>query len=385
MNIVLDMRQRAGFGVATYVRNIVRALARRDAPEAGGPGHRYILIGGHEQLRGFRGLPENFHLQAFPATASSLRSTLSFRELLIYHRTDLLHVPHLFKTPRMAPCPHVVTVHDLVDFLYHDSKRPSAWKSRMRFLLARHNLRTARRIVAVSNSTKADLMRVFGLSDCEKIEVCYNAIDEKFLGGHASASEQSRVAGKYQVDAPFLLYAGSTKPHKNVVRLIEAFSALKGELKKSGEFPDLKLLIIGEDISSNPGLRRTVIRSGVQADVRFLGFLPIDELRVFYDTAKVFVFPSLYEGFGLPPLEAMAHSTPVVTSNTSSLPEVVGNAAVLVNPENVFEIMHALHRVLLDQELRDVLKERGREQAKQYSWDATAGKLLEIYASAVKD
>ncbi|MBI2682298.1 MAG: glycosyltransferase family 4 protein [Acidobacteriales bacterium] len=383
MNIALDMRQRAGFGVATYVRNIVRALARRDAPGAGGPGHRYILIGGHEQLRDYRGLPENFHLQAFSRSASSLRSAYSFRELLIYHRTDLLHVPHLFKTPRMAPCPHVVTVHDLVDFLYHDSKRPSAWKSRMRFLLARHNLRSARRIVAVSNSTKADLMRVFGLHDDAKIEVCYNAIDAKFLGGHASETERARVSGKYQVDAPFLLYAGSAKPHKNVVRLIEAFSALKGELKKGGEYPDLKLLIIGEDISSNPDLRRTVIRSGVQAEVRFLGFVPIDELRVFYDTAKVFVFPSLYEGFGLPPLEAMAHSTPVVTSNTSSLPEVVGNAAVLVNPENVFEIMHALHRVLVDQELRDVLKERGLKQAAGYSWDATAGKLLEVYAAAL--
>jgi glycosyltransferase involved in cell wall biosynthesis len=102
-------------------------------------------------------------------------------------------------------------------------------------------------------------------------------------------------------------------------------------------------------------------------------------LRIFYDAAKIFVFPSLYEGFGLPPLEAMAHGTPVVTSNTSSLPEVVGNAAVLVNPENVFEIMRALHRVLVDQPLRDKLKARGYEQAKRFSWDTAAQQILGVY------
>src|SRR5213076_2539840 len=125
----------------------------------------------------------------------------------------------------------------------------------------------------------------------------------------------------------------------------------------------LKLIIIGDELSKHPDLRRTVIRSGVQNDVRFLGFIPIEALRIFYDEAKIFVFPSLYEGFGLPPLEAMAHGTPVVTSNVSSLPEVVGNAAVLVNPENVFEIMRALHRVLTDQALRTRMKDRGYEQA----------------------
>jgi glycosyltransferase involved in cell wall biosynthesis len=113
--------------------------------------------------------------------------------------------------------------------------------------------------------------------------------------------------------------------------------------------------------------------------VRFLGFVPIDVLRVFYDAAKVFVFPSLYEGFGLPPLEAMAHGTPVLASNTSSLPEVVGNAAVMVNPENVFEIMHALHRVLLDQTLREKMKKRGYEQAQKFSWDIAARDLITTY------
>src|SRR5581483_5192802 len=131
--------------------------------------------------------------------------------------------------------------------------------------------------------------------------------------------------------------------------------------------------------SKHPDLRRTVIRGGVQNDVRFLGFVPIEVLRIFYDAAKIFVFPSLYEGFGLPPLEAMAHGTPVLTSNTTSIPEVVGNAAVLVNAENVFEIMRAMLRVLLDQPLRDRLKTRGYEQAKKFSWDKSASRILEVY------
>jgi glycosyltransferase involved in cell wall biosynthesis len=123
------------------------------------------------------------------------------------------------------------------------------------------------------------------------------------------------------------------------------------------------------------------VKSGVQNDVRFLGFVPIDVLRIFYDSAQVFVFPSLYEGFGLPPLEAMAHGTPVITSNTSSLPEVVGNGAVLVNPENVFEIRKALYRTLTDPSLRDKLKQRGYEQVKRFSWQGSVRRLIEVYES----
>ena len=254
----------------------------------------------------------------------------------------------------------------------------------LRTYLTRRVLRHANRIVAVSDFTRHDIMRLFGVPE-EKIEVLYNAIDGRFRLGHATDAERQIIAERYQVHYPFLLYAGNIKPHKNIVRLIEAFSALKTELKKEGKFPDLKLIIIGDDLSQHPDLRRTVIRSAVQHDVRFLGFVPVEVLRIFYDVAKIFVFPSLYEGFGLPPLEAMAHGTPVVTSNVSSLPEVVGNAAVLVNPENVFDIMRALHRVLIDQPLRERLKQRGYEQIGRFSWDTSVARLIEIYEEVATD
>ncbi|HLK32419.1 MAG TPA: glycosyltransferase family 1 protein, partial [Terriglobales bacterium] len=290
---------------------------------------------------------------------------------------DLAHIPHLSWVPQYLPCPYVVTVHDVLEHMSR-LRDHSGFRRAAHFHMTRRVLQHAVRIFAVSNFTKRDVESLFRIPP-EKIEVVYNAIDERFRQGHATDADRQFIAERYQVNYPFLLYAGRISPHKNVGRIIEAFSALKAELDKEGKFPDLKLIIIGDELSRQPELRRTVVRSAVQNDVRFLGFVPIEVLRIFYDTAKIFIFPSLYEGFGLPPLEAMSHGTPVVTSNTTSLPEVVGTAAVLVNPENVFEIMRALHRVLLDQPLRDKLKQRSYEQAARFSWETSARRVLEVY------
>jgi glycosyltransferase involved in cell wall biosynthesis len=184
------------------------------------------------------------------------------------------------------------------------------------------------------------------------------------------------------VKDPFLLYVGSARPQKNVPRLIEAFAVIRGELREHPQFNKLKLLIIGDELSENPALRQTVVRTRMQEHVRFMGFVPIETLRVFYQAAEVFVFPSLYEGFGLPPLEAMAQGTPVVTSNVSSLPEVVGDAAVLVHPENVFDIAHGVQQVLLDPELRRELRERGQRQLARFSWERSVDQVLELYEEA---
>ena len=363
------MRRIGAFGVGTYARNIVRTLAQLDAE------NQYFLIGAPERLRELGTLPANFKAIAFPRETSSPAYYLDFHALLRKLKADVLHVPYLTWQPLLAPCPYVLTVHDLLLFYQR------AWNGSARWLydwLTRRSLRKAARILAVSQFTRNELVRLHSVPP-GKIEVVYNAIDDRLARGHASDADRQMIAERYQVNYPFLLYAGNIKPHKNVVRTIEAFSALKAELQKSDRFPDLKLIIIGDELSQHPDLRRTVVRGGVQNDVRFLGFLPIDALRIFYDAAKVFVFPSLYEGFGLPPLEAMAHGTPVVTSNVSSLPEVVGDAAVLVNPENVFEIMHALHRVLLDQPLREQMKERGYRQVQRFSWEKSARQVLETY------
>jgi len=371
VKIALDLRRLTEFGVGTYTRNIVRALSRLDQS------NQYALIGPIPKISEIGPLPANFNAVSLSDDENSLRGLFECRAVLKRLGCDLVHVPHLFWMPRNLPCPYVVTVHDLVEHMYraHDV---SGLKRSLHLQLTRRVLSSASRLFAVSRYTKSEIEKLFGISPA-RIEVVYNAIDERFLHGHSTEVERQILTERYLVTYPFLLYAGRISPQKNLIRIIEAFAALKGELEKEAKFPDLKLIIIGDELSKHPDLRRTVIRSGVQNDVRFMGFVPIEMLRIFYDAAKIFVFPSLHEGFGLPPLEAMAHGTPVVTSNSSSLPEVVGNAAVMVNPENVFDIMRALYRVLLDQGLRDKLKQRGYEQAKRFSWDASARQILNTY------
>ena len=371
VKVAIDIRRISDFGVGTYIRNIIRALARLDRS------NKYILVGTPEKVGEIGPLPGNFHSVPITTPERSLRGFLEFRAVLARLGCDLVHIPHLYWFPQLLPCPYVVTAHDVLEHMYRQRHR-SGSRRWLHFYLTRRMLNRAARIFAVSNFTKKDVETLFRVPPA-KIEVIYNAIDDRFRQGHASDADRQFIAERYQVNYPFVLYAGRISPHKNLVRIIEAFSALKTELARQDAFPDLKLIIIGDELSREPELRRTVVRSAVQNDVRFLGFVPIDVLRIFYDQAKVFVFPSLYEGFGLPPLEAMALGTPVVTSNTSSLPEVVGNAAMRVNPENVFEIMRALHRVLVDQPLRERLKQRGYEQAAKFSWEASARRVLDLY------
>lgn len=371
MKIAIDIRRMTEFGIGTYTRNVVRALGRLDRD------NKYFLIGSPEKVKEIGPLPANFHTVPLLESDATTKGYFEFRVILKRLECDLVHIPHLFWMPRALPCPYVMTVHDLLEHMSRTRGRSSVRRA-LHYQLTRRVLSGAARIFAVSQFSKSEIEKLFGIPS-SRIEVVYNAIDERFLHGHASAADRQLIAERYLVTYPFILYAGRISPHKNLVRIIEAFSALRGELDKEAHFLDLKLIIIGDDLSSHPDLRRTVVRSGVQNEVRFLGFVPIEVLRIFYDVANVFLFPSLYEGFGLPPLEAMAHGTPVVTSNTSSLPEVVGTAAVLVNPENVFEIMRATHRVLVDQNLREKLKQRGYEQAKRFSWDNSACRILKAY------
>ncbi|MGA7970195.1 MAG: glycosyltransferase family 1 protein [Terriglobales bacterium] len=371
MKVAIDIRRMTEFGVGTYIRNVVRTLARLDQNST------YFLVGSPARMAECGPLPANFQSVELTADDNTLKGCVEFRAVVRRLGCNVAHIPHMFWMPRGLSCPYVLTVHDLLEHMY-GSRNFSSLRRSMHFYLTRRVLRGAARVMAVSQFTKNEIEKLLGVAD-DRIEVVYNAIDERFLHGHASDADRQLIAERYQVNYPFLLYAGAIRPHKNVVRIIEAFSALKNELAKERRYADLKLIIIGDDLSSHPRLRRTVVSGGVQNDVRFLGFVPIEVLRIFYDVAKIFVFPSLYEGFGLPPLEAMAHGTPVVTSNTSSLPEVVGNAALMVNPENVFEIQRALQQALLDGEVRARMKKLGYEQAQRFSWESSVARILEIY------
>ncbi|MGH9788435.1 MAG: glycosyltransferase family 4 protein [Candidatus Acidiferrales bacterium] len=279
------------------------------------------------------------------------------------------------------PCRHIVTVHDTAEFLDF-STDGGPLVGALRLFRTRRVLHRACRILSVSEATRRDLQRLFELP-ADKIQVVYNALDAR-LAQQPPAEEAERTLSRYSVQGPYLLYAGNVAPRKNLPRLIEAFALVREELREHPQLKGLKLIIIGDELSKHPQLRRAVVKSRTQQDVRFLGFLPPQSLSVFYARAAAFVFPSLHEGFGLPPLEAMALGTPVVTSNTSSLPEVLGDAAVYVNPENVFDISRGIHQALVDEELRAELKRRGPEQVRRFSWDDSVRRVLEIYRAELE-
>jgi glycosyltransferase involved in cell wall biosynthesis len=283
---------------------------------------------------------------------------------------DLFHTPHYVLSPLMT-VPSVVTIHDCIHLMF-----PQYLPNRFAHVYARTFLWTAAhrsaRVLTVSEASKRDILRFYRIPE-RKIEVIYNAIDERF-GTPPSEEEFTRVRERYQLEREFILYAGNIKPHKNLERLIEAFRQLRSE-----GFEHLTLLIIGDEISKYPTLRRAVHKHKLHKQVRFLGFVPDQTLAVLYRLASAFVFPSLYEGFGLPPLEAMACGTPVVTSNVSSLPEVADEAAVLIDPYDSAAIAEGIRRVLTDPDLRRDLTQKGLERVRQYSWERSVRRIREIY------
>ncbi|HJU74192.1 MAG TPA: glycosyltransferase family 1 protein, partial [Gemmatimonadaceae bacterium] len=233
-------------------------------------------------------------------------------------------------------------------------------------------VRKSDRILTVSEASKRDILRFFDIR-ADKVVVIYNAIDERFLAP-ADEERMDLIRQRYQLDHPFLLYVGNIKPHKNLERLIDAFGRAR-----AGGLSDLRLVIIGDEISKYPALRQAVHRHRLDKYVRFLGFQPYDTLAAFYRLARAFVFPSLYEGFGLPPLEAMACGTPVVTSNVSSLPEIAGTAALLVDPYEPASIAEGITRAVSDERVRADLIARGLARARDFSWAQSVAAIHGIY------
>jgi glycosyltransferase involved in cell wall biosynthesis len=380
LRIVLDARRVSDFGIGTYIRNLVRSLARLDQE------NNYILITSAPEVPEFSQLPKNFELCVYSRRTRSGLAQIGFCFFLRNLNADLFHMP-LNAVPLWMPKPYVVTTHDMSTLLFVDQ---SGYRSNLRRFYLRRGLLHADRIIAVSSATRRDVESVLGIPS-SRIRVVYNAPDPVFGAPERSPSEASngetlayapdtqRVLDRYHIHYPFLLYVGRTNAQKNIPRLVEAFAVLRGEIRDFPAYRDLRLIIIGDEIGRQPALRQAVIQSRVESVVRFLGFVPIETLRAFYQLATAFVFPSLYEGFGLPPLEAMACGTPVICSNVSSLPEVTGDAAVKVNPENVFDIARGMREVLLDPELRHKLVAQGFAQAKKFSWEGTAREVHQAY------
>jgi glycosyltransferase involved in cell wall biosynthesis len=364
MRVAIDARKLHDFGIGTYIRNLLRYLARIDHDT------EYVLLSGEADLGVAAQLGPNFRAVLEPSPNYSIREQIHVPWLLRRERPDVYHAPH-YVLPAAISCNSVVTIHDCIHLMF-----PQYLPNRMAYAYARAQMWTAAHrsdcILTVSDASKRDILHLFNIPP-EKIVVVYNAIDAHF-SITPPPEAVARVRERYQLDHRFVLYVGNIKPHKNLVRLIEAFSELR-----VGELDDVKLLIIGDEISKLPALRLAVHRHKLHKHVRFLGYVPDDQLAVLYRLAAVFIFPSLYEGFGLPPLEAMASGTPVVVSNVSSLPEVVGDAAVLVDPHDIDSIVDGLRLVLTNPSRADEMRRKGLERAREFSWEQSIARTLEVY------
>jgi glycosyltransferase involved in cell wall biosynthesis len=379
LRIVFDVRHIKDFGIGTYIRNLLGALAEVDST------NHYFLTIQPADIQELAGLPPNFEPVAYHRSDSEKIEHIAFPMFVKKFAADLIHMP-LNQIPFFMPKPYVVTIHDMSSLLFGGR---SGMRENFRLYTFRRGLMRADRVIAVSEATRRDVEQMLGIPS-SRIRQVYSAPDPRFLDHHALSTasdagpdvweiEKRRQMERYQINYPFILYSGRIQPHKNIPRLVEAFAVLRGELEGHPVYGNLRLIIIGDEISRHPEVRRTVIQTRMEHCVRFLGFVPFDTLRVFYTAAEAFIFPSLYEGFGLPPLEAMASGTPVVSSAASSLTEAVAEAAMIINPENVFDIARGIREVLLDQDLRARLIKSGFERVKQFSWHRTATEVLEVY------
>lgn len=273
--------------------------------------------------------------------------------------------------PRLSPVPTVVSIMDL-SYLHY----PEMFKKNDLYQLKHwtsYSVKNAAKVITISKSSKDDIIKLYSLPD-SKVEVVYPGIKKTSrIMSHESFEELKK---KYEIDGNYILFVGTLQPRKNIVRLIEAFSKVKKSIN------DTELIIIGKKGWMYEEILACPKKLGIKKNVKFLDFVSDEDLPMFYKFAQCFVLPSLYEGFGLPVLEAMSNGCPVIVSNVSSLPEAGGDAALYVDPTNVEDISEKLIKVLTDEKLKEKMIKKGYEQVKKFSWEKSAKEVLDILTKA---
>ncbi len=352
-------------GASRYIRSLVASLANVDAK------NEYVLYVSHNDVPLFSGLGPNF--QPIPTVANRpLRILWEQTELpwdLKRRKVDVFHGP-TFIAPLIKTCRQVVTIHDMTFFLLPQFHLFT--KRRYFHLMIPECVSRANQVIAVSESTKRDLVKILGSQCARKIKVIYHGKDDRFHPDKAGAAA-GHLRTKYGLSGRVILFVGLIEPRKNLVRLIRAYARLKSLQ------PDSCLVLAGNQGWGHEAVFRAASESGLKDGVFFPGFIPDRELPSLYNLADVFVYPSLYEGFGLPVLEAMSCGTPVVTSSVSSMPEIAGEAALLVDPHDIDGIAQALERVLADRTLRERMAEEGIRRTQPFTWGRTARETLATY------
>jgi len=363
-----------GAGIGRYTRQLVSALVESDAE------NKYaLLVGGG-------GVPDAASQLEDLTCRANVRSVLlpvSDHTLsVLWHRLhlplwvelacgplDLFHSPD-FTLPPVLRARTILTIHDLSFIRVPECAEPSLRSYLLQAVPA--SVRRADIVLADSECTRADLIELLG-ADPDRVEVVYAGVGQRFQRVRDDNLLRD-VRERYNLPKRFILGLGTLQPRKNFRRLVRAYAMTQGQIAN-----EIRLVIAGAKGWMYDGIFRSVEELGLRDAVRFPGYVADDDLPALYSMADLFVFPSLYEGFGMPPLEAMACGTPVVTSNASSLPEVVGDAALVVDPLDVAALADAMGHLLTDRDLRENMARRGVEQARLFTWTRAAASLLDIY------
>lgn len=370
MKIGIDARAAIwyrGTGIGTYTYQIIKNLSRIDKT------NNYRLFWPGNASKDFLEASENFDFDVVGETKDKFWEEIHIPARLAGDRVDVYHVPQNgIGLPGKKTCPQVVTVHDLIPYIYPET----VGRGYQRIFLQEmpRIVEQADRIITVSEHSRRDLKRYFNLPDW-KIDVIYEAADDIYRPLDKEACRTS-VHQRYGVKERFILYVGGFSPRKNVPGLIRAYQKVIEDLS------DVILVIAGKPVRAFEELVSLVETLGLKDRVVFTGFVPTEDLPVIYNAASLFVYPSFYEGFGLPPLEAMACGTPVITSNVSSLPEAVDDAALAVDPHDVDALAAAMFDALSDPGLAADLIRRGLEKSNAFTWTKAAEQTLASYRAA---
>lgn len=373
VGLTATMIQGGRSGVAQYVFSLVRELLRAGEIDL----HVFVLEDELPLLDfakdGCRIIP--VPRAAAPPVKNILWHQLTLPKLAGNLKLDVLHVPSYRRLVRSAPCPTVGTIHDLAPF--HVKGKYDIARMFYGRVVVKSLARAQKEIIAVSHCTARDIENFFGIPQ-SRLHVIHNGIDhDRFFPGNIEAA-RSWTTEKHGITAPYFLYVSRLEhPGKNHVRLIEAFVAFK---KATGSH--WQLALGGGDWHGCEAIKSAAAASPFADDIRFLGFVPDADLPNLYRAARGMVYPSLFEGFGLPPVEAMACGTPVISSTRGALEEVVADAALIVDPENIPDITRALTALSTDTNLAETLSIKGLANAARFHWSRTAAEVTEIYRKA---
>ncbi len=367
--IAIDARKIRDFGIGTYIRNLIFELAKLDQENS------YLLLTGPQGQDVLRRLPENFHPMVQRSPVYSMRELVALSWKLLRLRVDLYHATH-YVLPVVVPCRAVVTIHDIIHLLY-----PEFLPNRLAFFYAewmiRRSLQRGDRIISVSGNTRTDLMSYFRV-DGRKIEVVHNGIEDAFRQ-EVGQEDLERWMRNLGLKRPYFLFVGNPKPHKNLDNVVKAYA----RALQLHSFPH-PLVCVGDRNATEFKIRQRAEQLGISDRVVLLGHVAQEALPAVYQGASVFLYPTLYEGFGLPVVEAMASNVPVITSNTSALKEVAAGYAHLVSPLDVEGIAKAIVQCVVDDEHRTSLRKLGLRRAQDFQWTEAARKTLEIYRQVIE-